>query len=561
MANSVEKPLIVVKEDDLKQIVSDELDRIGTGGKWVWTLFFLCVTPNILNGFHVSSYVLIGHVPEKMWCEVNDLKYTNWTPEQIKSITETDLTSNGCTIRNWDYARLSKMPYNMAWNYTREVSKPEEISCTVKGHYEFSEAETTFVRDWQLVCDKSVQRTSAQVAISIGKFLGSFTLGIFADAYGRKASFMLGSTLFVISSIAISLTPWYSIFLAGRFGLGIASSGLFYPAFSLLSENISVNHRSWMSIAFSASYPIGMVILAITAYLIQPWRDLQMTLTIPSFLLILNCYLMFESPRWLMTQNRSAEAYRIVFKKNCDYQIENGPEMVAKKRTDKAAERSLWLKLKEGPLKQFIALYGSSHIRRLAFTCYFMFCVTSLSYYVTALNAHNLAVNRFLYVGITGMVDIPCFAMPMILLKITGRRNTTIILYTLAGSALLAVLAVPAGYANIVVLFAMMGRFGITAVYSIVTLYTAELFPTNIRNSALGTCSTMAHVGSISAPYVVDILGLLGWYIPTTICGCCVILASLLTYTLPETSSGNLDHVEDEESDKDLANKDEIEDN
>lgn len=561
MANSVEKPLIVVKEDDLKQIVSDELDRIGTGGKWVWTLFFLCVTPNILNGFHVSSYVLIGHVPEKMWCEVNDLKDTNWTPEQIKSITETDLTSNGCTIRNWDYARLSKMPYNMAWNYTREVSKPEEISCTVKGHYEFSEAETTFVRDWQLVCDKSVQRTSAQVAISIGKFLGSFTLGIFADAYGRKASFMLGSTLFVISSIAISLTPWYSIFLAGRFGLGIASSGLFYPAFSLLSENISVNHRSWMSIAFSASYPIGMVILAITAYLIQPWRDLQMTLTIPSFLLILNCYLMFESPRWLMTQNRSAEAYRIVFKKNCDYQIENGPEMVAKKRTDKAAERSLWLKLKEGPLKQFIALYGSSHIRRLAFTCYFMFCVTSLSYYVTALNAHNLAVNRFLYVGITGMVDIPCFAMPMILLKITGRRNTTIILYTLAGSALLAVLAVPAGYANIVVLFAMMGRFGITAVYSIVTLYTAELFPTNIRNSALGTCSTMAHVGSISAPYVVDILGLLGWYIPTTICGCCVILASLLTYTLPETSSGNLDHVEDEESDKDLANKDEIEDN
>lgn len=556
MASSAEKPLIVVKEDDLKEMVSEELDRIGTGGKWVWTLFFLCVTPNILNGFHVSSYVLIGHVPEKMWCDVNDLKDANWTPEQIKSITESDLSSNGCTIRNWDYARLAKMPYNMAWNYTKSISKPEEISCTAKGRYEFSEPETTFVRDWQLVCEKSVQRTSAQVAISTGKFLGSFTLGIFADAYGRKASFMLGAILFVISSAAISVTPWYSVFLAGRFGLGVASSGLFYPAFSLLSENISVNHRSWMSIAFSASYPIGMILLAITAYLIQPWRDLQMALTIPSFLLILNCYLMFESPRWLMSQNRSAEAYRIVFKKNCDYQIESGPEMVAKKRTDEPAQRSLWLKLKEGPLKQFIALYGTSNIRRLAFTCYFMFCVTSLSYYVTALNAHNLSVNRFLYVGITGMVDLPSFAMPMILLKLTGRRNTTISLYFLAGSALMAVLAVPAENSNLIVLFAMMGRFGITAVYSIVTLYTAELFPTAIRNSALGTCSTMAHVGSISAPYVVDILGLLGWYIPTTICGCAVLLACLLTYTLPETSSGNLDHVdEEEESDKKL-NKD-----
>ncbi|XP_055853396.1 organic cation transporter protein isoform X1 [Episyrphus balteatus] len=557
MASSAEKPFIVVKEDDLKEIVSDELDRIGTGGKWVWTLFFLCITPNILNGFHVSSYVLIGHIPEKMWCDISELKDTNWTPEQIKSITEADLQTNGCTIRNWDYTQLAKMSYNMAYNYTNRVIKPNEISCTVKGRYEFSEPETTFVRDWQLVCDKSVQRTSAQVAISIGKFLGSFTLGIFADAYGRKASFIFGSVLFVISSTLISFTPWYSLFLAGRFGLGVASSGLFYPAFSLLSENISVNHRSWMSIAFSASYPIGMVILAVTGYLVQPWRDLQMTLTIPSFLLILNCYLMFESPRWLMTQNRSAEAYRIVFKKDCDYLIENGPEIVKNKRTDDPAPRSLWQKMKEGPLKQFIALYGNSNTRRLAFTCYFMFCVTSLSYYVTALNAHNLSVNRFLYVGITGMVDIPCFAIPMILLKITGRRNTTMLLYFGAGSALLAVLAVPAGNANLVVLFAMMGRFGITAVYSIVTLYTAELFPTAIRNSALGTCSTMAHVGSISAPYVVDILGLLGWYIPTTICGCSVLLASLLTFTLPETSSGNLDHIEDDSEKESIKDSEE----
>lgn len=60
----------------------------------------------------------------------------------------------------------------------------------------------------------------------------------------------------------------------------------------------------------------------------------------------------------------------------------------------------------------------------------------------------------------------------------------------------------------------MAGRFGISAVYSIVTLHTAEMFPTEIRNSALGTSSTMSHVGSIAAPYVVDFLvsrGFNGW--------------------------------------------------
>lgn len=57
-----------------------------------------------------------------------------------------------------------------------------------------------------------------------------------------------------------------------------------------------------------------------------------------------------------------------------------------------------------------------------------------------------------------------------------------------------------------IVFCAMAGRFGISAVYSIVTLHTAEMFPTEIRNSALGTSSTMSHVGSIAAPYVVDFL-------------------------------------------------------
>ncbi|CAD6992713.1 unnamed protein product [Ceratitis capitata] len=119
-------------------------------------------------------------------------------------------------------------------------------------------------------------------------------------------------------------------------------------------------------------------------------------------------------------------------------------------------------------------------------------------------------------------------------------------LFTLTGIALLMVLVVPTGKTLWIISFAMLGRFGISATYSIVNLYTAELYPTEIRSSALGTCSTWAHVGSISAPYVVDVLGLLGWYIPTTLCGCCVLVAGLLTLALPETSTHKIsDRVEE----------------
>ena len=94
----------------------------------------------------------------------------------------------------------------------------------------------------------------------------------------------------------------------------------------------------------------------------------------------------------------------------------------------------------------------------------------------------------------------------------------------------------------------MSGRFGITSVYAIITLHTAELFPTEIRNTALGVNSTLASIGSIISSYVVDILGLVAWYFPTTICGVSAVLAGLLTLFLPETKGKILNDLVEQET-------------
>uniref|UniRef100_T1PCT3 Major Facilitator Superfamily protein n=1 Tax=Musca domestica TaxID=7370 RepID=T1PCT3_MUSDO len=547
-----EKSKVVISEDTYKDIITNELERIGTGGIFVWSLFFLCVLPNILNGFHVNSYTMLGYLPEDQWCEVDDLQSANWTEEQKRSIVHRDLDCKGCTIWDWDYRELSKMSYDEAYNYTAamsEISLPTEIPCKAKGSYAYSSPDGTFVADWDLVCEKAIQRTSAQVFVSLGKFFGSFSFGMISDRFGRKTAFTLGAVFFMLSSIFCTFSPWYSLFLVGRFGLGSASSGLFYAAYAMLIENICLKHRSWMSLAFSGSYPIGMMLMALASYLIEEhWRYLQLSLTVPAMLLILNCYLMKESPRWLLTQKRYDRAYKIVFKQPSHYEIKK-PAIDSTILSDKKIEEptiSKWQQLREGPLKHIIELFATSKVRKLIFTSYFMFCVTSLSYYVTALNAANMDVSRHLYVAITGLVDLPSLLLPVIMLRYSGRRITTMSLFFLTGIALIMVMVVPQESTVWIVAFAMLGRFGISATYSVVTLYTAELYPTEIRGSALGTCSTWAHVGSISAPYAVDLLGPLGWYIPTTICGCCVLVAGLLTLTLPETGTGKLaDRVEE----------------
>lgn len=49
----------------------------------------------------------------------------------------------------------------------------------------------------------------------------------------------------------------------------------------------------------------------------------------------------------------------------------------------------------------------------------------------------------------------------------------------------------------------MAGKFGFTMSFTVVYIYTAELYPTVLRNLGIGMCSSAARIGSITAPYVI----------------------------------------------------------
>lgn len=53
---------------------------------------------------------------------------------------------------------------------------------------------------------------------------------------------------------------------------------------------------------------------------------------------------------------------------------------------------------------------------------------------------------------------------------------------------------------------AMLGKFAITCSFSIIYVYTAELFPTTVRSLGLGLCNMMARVGGMLAPFMADVV-------------------------------------------------------
>ncbi|KAJ9153695.1 hypothetical protein P3X46_027113 [Hevea brasiliensis] len=60
---------------------------------------------------------------------------------------------------------------------------------------------------------------------------------------------------------------------------------------------------------------------------------------------------------------------------------------------------------------------------------------------------------------------------------------------------------------------------------------TAELFPTVVRNAALGSATQAAQMGAILAPFVV----VLGGALPFAVFAFCGIMGGLLAFYLPET--------------------------
>lgn len=55
----------------------------------------------------------------------------------------------------------------------------------------------------------------------------------------------------------------------------------------------------------------------------------------------------------------------------------------------------------------------------------------------------------------------------------------------------------------VAVLLEMLGKFGVTAAFCIVYAVSSELFPTVIRNTAMGCCSMAARVGTIISPFII----------------------------------------------------------
>ncbi|XP_076060453.1 organic cation transporter protein-like [Oratosquilla oratoria] len=422
----------------------------------------------------------------------------------------------------------------------------EDILCK-SFEYDTSLFQSTFMSEYNLVCDKAHLKPLFQMLTTVGYALGNIVGGVLGDRMGRRFTFRFGSVISLVSTFLIVFIHHLPTTLALRFFAGLASMTMFNSIMAAMVENLPTRYRAPAAVV-CAGFPYYVAILSLSgiAYFVRNWRYLQYVTCAPAFLYIPLFFLLDESPRWLAMRNRREETAEVLRKaalrnkgkmpsEDALYRtIDNMQESPKKTDPELAGEPAEIAGSAFGCLHPFV---GTSWMRKITFLPSIAFFLQCLVYIGVPLNVHNFDGSPFVYVAITAVAQMVAAVVAPIM---AGRFSRTKLLAALSvamGTASLVSLAIPKDQVWAAWLMMSLSMALVASAYMINFTYLPELYPTCIRGKGTAFCTFVGHCSYILAPYITDVLVSFNPIVPNVVFGACGIAAATVYPFLPETSN------------------------
>jgi putative MFS transporter len=364
-------------------------------------------------------------------------------------------------------------------------------------------------------------------AAPFGFFFGAILSGYLGDRFGRKKVMLWALAFYCLMSVVAAMAPNFEIFLIARIfaGLGAGAESVIIAPF--LSEFIPPKRRGWFIGTLAGFFSFGFVGAALIGRFIVPmgedgWRWAQVVTAIPILLLLWWRRSLPESPRFLISRGRMAEATEVVERFEQSVVAATGKQLTpltpGNEEIIKHEQKiTIWNALK---------FMWSRAMRRRTAVIWLIWFVITFSYYgffswiPTLLVGRGITVTKsFEYSIIIYLAQIPGYFSAAWLNDRIDRKNT-IALY-LAGSALSAFWLSQSNDSGMILVAAATLSFFLNGTYAGVYAYTPELFPTWMRATGVGLASAVGRIGSILAPSIIGIfsvaLGFGGVFVMTTV--------------------------------------------
>src|SRR5690349_10232140 len=161
----------------------------------------------------------------------------------------------------------------------------------------------------------------ASSAYLLGAVVGALFFGWLTDRLGRKKLFFTTLSVYLVATAATALSWNLASFAVLRFLTGAGIGGEYAAINSTIQELIPARVRGWNDLVVNGSFWIGAALGALGAIVlldpavIDPEYGWRVCFGIGAALALMIFFMRLwlpESPRWLMTHGRAAEAERVV---------------------------------------------------------------------------------------------------------------------------------------------------------------------------------------------------------------------------------------------------------
>ena len=224
------------------------------------------------------------------------------------------------------------------------------------------------------------------------------------------------------------------------------------------------------------------------SYLILFARTLQLAMSVVALIQIIPWFFMSESPRWLLTKQKHEAYINLLLRASKDNS----------KKMDTSTLLSLeyyndFIEEKEENNKRsnlgFSSLFERPQVI-LTVTLMLLWPITAMGYYGITLSMSDIGNNAFTSNAMAAILEIPAYFILVALMDKTGRKP--LLVFSLLLTSISCFGAALADIEALKTTFALLGKLFSASCFSLVYIVTAELYPTSVRTTAIGTCSLMA---------------------------------------------------------------------
>jgi MFS transporter, putative metabolite:H+ symporter len=359
----------------------------------------------------------------------------------------------------------------------------------------------TLAREWKLIPDQVAWLISIG---TLGMLVGAALAGTLADRFGRKTMFQMTLLIFSIATAFCGVAWSYIVLAFGRFLVGFGLGGELPIASTLVSEFSPARWRGRMLVLLESFWAFGWVVAALIAFFIIPqygWRIAFLLGAIPAFYVFVLRRSLPESPRFLLSKGRTAEAEEVIRR------VEKASGVSSPKGSGQAATAVEVAPPAESASQRFAELWSRPYLRRTVMLWVLWFTIV-YSYYgiftwlPTLLSETGRSLTgSFLYVLIITLAQIPGYFSAAYLVDKVGRKWTLApyLFFTAVGAFFFR----NAGTQETILFWGCFMSFFNLGAWGVVYTYTPEMYPTRARGTGAGSAAAFGRLGGVLAPLVV----------------------------------------------------------